>query len=229
MSLLHDKRFPQESPEYRSARNELLQAEIALRAQIEAVANKRRALPLGGPLKEDYAFTERSANGSETVTPLSKLFAENQDTLLLYHWMYGPDWKASCPMCNSLLDGLNGNARHLRKKISFAVVAKAPVETLNKWAEGRGWNHLRVLSHSNTSFAKDYNAEWKGDYGDLHPILNVFVKRDGVIRHFWASEMYFVKPEEGQHMRHADLLWSLWHALDLTPAGRGTDWLPTAD
>ena len=56
------------------------------------------------------------------------------------------------------------------------------------------------------------------------PLCNVFTKADDGIYHFWASEMLFA-PLDG-HARHIDLLWPLWNFLDLTPEGRGTDWLP---
>src|SRR5438128_4985014 len=80
--------FPQESAEYRKARNELLAAEIELRRQIEAVAAARRKLPLGGQLAQDYVFDEGPADLSEQgevrQTRLSKLFDPGKDSLLVY-------------------------------------------------------------------------------------------------------------------------------------------------
>ena len=75
MTLLHEVRFPGESDEYRRARNELLQAEIDLRRQIEAVAAQRRTLPLGGAVPSDYEFDEWD-EGANTARPvrLSELF-----------------------------------------------------------------------------------------------------------------------------------------------------------
>src|SRR5258705_9447249 len=83
---IHDKRFPNESPAYRAARDRLLESEMALRRQIEAVADERRALPPGGLVKEDYVFEE-----GDDARPLrlSELFGD-KDVLMLYSFIYGP-------------------------------------------------------------------------------------------------------------------------------------------
>lgn len=78
MRARHEIRVPGESPEYRAARNDLLEAEIELRRSIEAVAARRRALPPGGVVPEDYAFEE----AARTVR-LSELFAPGKDTLVV--------------------------------------------------------------------------------------------------------------------------------------------------
>ena len=57
-------------------------------------------------------------------------------------------------------------------------------------------------------------------------MLNVFVNRDGAIRHFWSSEEWYIPPEPGQNPRHVDFMWPLWGLLDHTPEGRGRDWMP---
>ena len=74
----HDKRFPNESEAYRNVRNEMLEAEINLRRQTEAVAALRRKLPNGGELKEDYVFEEMDANGNIKQTKFSELFASGE-------------------------------------------------------------------------------------------------------------------------------------------------------
>src|ERR1700686_2999356 len=111
-SPLHSVRFPGESESYRAARNDLLYAEIALRKQIEAVAELRRKLPLGGALPQDYAFEEGPADlddSSATRTVrMSELFQPGKDTLLVYSFMYGPEMASACTACTSILDGLNG-------------------------------------------------------------------------------------------------------------------------
>src|SRR5262245_2158193 len=81
---LHDVRFPGEPPRYRTARNKLLKDEVALRAQIEAVAKTRRKLPLGGAIPEDYVFDEMAADGSVRQVRLSELFVPGHDTLIVY-------------------------------------------------------------------------------------------------------------------------------------------------
>src|SRR5689334_1443192 len=81
--------YPNESADYRAARNALLDEEIRLRAQIEKVAAQRRALPPGGELKEDYVFERIGANLLPEKVKLSELFGPH-DTLILYSFMYGP-------------------------------------------------------------------------------------------------------------------------------------------
>lgn len=214
----HDRRFPNESPQYREARNNLLQAEIDLRAAVERVAAQRRALPPGGAVPQDYVFA--GANGT---VRLSDLFTGADRPLLVYGFMFAPDDADPCPMCNAFLDGLDGNLPHLRRQADIAIVAKAPIDTLTAWADSRGWRHLRLYSSGDTSFNKDYHAE--NEAGDQLPTLNVFCRRDGAIRHTWSSELMFCPGLDGGDPRHVDLMWPLWNLLDLTPQGRG-DWYP---
>ena len=229
--------FPNESAEYRRARNALLDAEVALRAQIEAVAAQRRALPPGGEVREDYVFERLGGNGMPEPVRLSELFGSHA-ALILYSFMYGPDRDTPCPGCTHLLDGVNGAARHIGQRAALFVVAKSPLARLAAWAHERGWDHLRFLSTAGNAFDADYF----GDTSRLSPemrrshgvpdgrdwdetIFNVFRREDGVIRHFWGSELSFAPSEPDQHHRSGDLTNPLWGLLDLTPEGRG-DFFP---
>ena len=80
--------FPNESPEYRAARNKLLEREVALRREMEAVAAEIRALPPGGAVPEDYEFEHIDAQGVPAKVRLSELFRSGTDTLILYHYMF---------------------------------------------------------------------------------------------------------------------------------------------
>lgn len=228
MGRFHDKSFPGESEAYREARDALLAAEMDLRRQMESVAALRRKLPLGGKLKEDYIFEEgaRDLSDLETIkrTRFSELFAPGKDSLILYSFMYALDADTPCPMCTSILDGLNGNAPHVQDRVNLAVVAKAPIRKIRSWAKGRNWHNLRLLSSGNNAYNGDYFAEG-AEWGQM-PALNVFRRRDGGIYHFYNAELLYAPHEEGQHPRHVDLIWPLWNLFDLTPVGRGTDWYP---
>ena len=231
MATIHEKRFPGENTEYRTARDELLTAEIQLRKQLEDVAALRRKLPLGGKLQEDYIFEKGAADLADQTTVkqtrFSELFVPGKNSLVIYSFMYGPDWENACPMCNSLLDSLDGSAPHLEDRINLAVVAKAPIQKIRAWAARRGWNNLRLLSSANNSYNLDYFAETPD--GDQLPDINVFHKTADGIFHFYNTEVFFVPSEAGQDPRHADLIWPLWNVLDLTPEGRGADWYPKID
>ncbi|HWX74401.1 MAG TPA: DUF899 family protein [Solirubrobacteraceae bacterium] len=228
---LHDFRFPNESEAYRSARDELLAAEIELRRETERVAAQRRALPLGGAVSSDYAFQEwdRDADAPHEVR-LSELFGE-KDTLFLYSFMVVPGeqglpFVGPCPSCTSIIDSVDGALPHITRRIAFAVAAGAPIEEFRAHGERRGWRHARQLSARGTSYSRDYGAE-DAD-GFQWPLATVFARRDGEIHHTWSSELWFLGGEEGQGPRHVDFMWPIWAVFDRTPDGRG-DWEPKLD
>jgi predicted dithiol-disulfide oxidoreductase (DUF899 family) len=227
---IHSKTFPGETGEYRRARDDLLRAEMDLRAHTEAVASQRRGLPLGGEVPTDYLFEgwDNKAHAVREVR-LSELFDNGTDTLFLYSFMFIPGVKGlplevGCPSCTSIIDAIDGEVPHITQRISFAVEAKAPIERFEAHARTRGWRHARLLSSAHTSYRRDYNAE-EGDGSQL-PMATVFVRRDSRIRLFWSSEVFFAQTEQGQDPRHVDFLWPLWAVFDHTPDGRGTDWSP---
>jgi len=201
---------------------------MELRRRTEEVAALRRQLPAGGRLPEDYEFDEVmvDASGAERVRTvrLSELFAPGQPTLLVYSYMYGPAMATPCTMCTSILDALDGEAPHVRDPVSFAVVAKSPIDRVRQVARERGWRNLRLLSSSRNSYNHDYHGETAD--GDQMPMLNVFVKRDGSVYHSYGTELLYAPAAPGQDGRHVDMIWPLWNLFDLTPEGRGTSWYP---
>jgi len=220
--MKHSVRFPGESEAYRSAREQLLDDEIALRRNMETVAAKRRNLPLGGEVPQDYVFDEEQGQ-----VRMSQLFSPGKDTLVIYSYMFGPQMAKPCPFCTSILDGLDGEAPHIMQRVNLAVAAKSPIARIREFARGRGWRNLRLLSSANNSYNHDYHAEKPN--GDQIPALNVFVRRDGRIHHFYNTELLYAPPEKGQDGRHVDLIWPLWNMFDLTPEGRGEKWGPRFD
>lgn len=216
-------KFPNEGKAYRTARDKLLRAEIALRKRIEDVAAMRRKLPPGGVVPEDYVFEELDGAGAKRSIPLSGLFGD-RDTLVAYSFMYGPKMAQACPMCTAMLDGLNGNAQHIAQRANLVVIAKSPIQRILDFARERGWRNLRLLSCAGNSYSRDYFGE--SPEGGQLPVLNVFVRRKGKIRHSYATELLFAKAAPGQNNRHVDTIWPLWNLLDFTPEGRGKDWYP---
>jgi predicted dithiol-disulfide oxidoreductase (DUF899 family) len=214
----HDLHFPNESVEYRAARNRLLEAEIALRRQTEAVAVLRRAMPPGGEVREDYVF-----EGETGAERLSELFGD-KSVLLLYSFMYGPKMERACPSCTSFIDALDGEMRHIRQRVAIAVVARSPLARFKAHAQARGWRDTRLLSSAGNSFQPDYHGE--DAEGSQRPIMNVFARRGGKIRHVWASELAFAPRDIGEDPRHIDGFWPLWGILDLSPEGRGEQFRP---
>lgn len=231
--------FPNESAEYRQARNALLDAEIALRRQTEAVAAQRRALPPGGEVPEDYVFERIGAHSRPEPVKLSELFGEHE-TLLLYSYMFGPERDVPCPGCTHLLDGLDGAARHVPQKAAFYVAARSPIARLAAWAHERGWNHLKLISTAGNAYPSHYYGNtaaltpemraqrgYKPEENWDEPMLNVFRKEaDGTVRHFWGSELVFAPEDPGQNHRGLDAVDPLWGLLDTLPEGRGADFFP---
>ena len=232
--------FPNESAEYRKARELLLVKEIEERRAMEAVASARRALPKGGALKEDYIFEEIGASGAFVKTRLSELFGPASDSLIIYNFMFPRDsqdtrppgtetstrrlrlFESPCPSCVALLDQLDGAARHVRHRLNFVVVAKTSATNLASFGKERGWRFLRLLSSGGTSFKRDYHGETAS--GEQRPMLNVFSRTDGEIRHFWSSELLYAPADQGQDPRHLGTLEPLWTIFDFTPEGRPSGW-----
>jgi predicted dithiol-disulfide oxidoreductase (DUF899 family) len=232
--------FPGESAEYRAARDRLLDQEIELRRAMEGVAAARRALPPGGLVAEDYVFQGQGADGAATDVRLSELFAPGKDSLVVYSFMFPRDpdddrpppaygrtaslslAQGPCPSCVALLDQLDGAAEHATQQINLAVVAKAPLARVLAFARERGWRHLQLLSSAATTYNRDYLGET--ETGRQRPMLNVFHRDCGTIRHFWGSELFYAPSDPGQDPRHVGTLEPVWNLFDLTPEGRPADW-----
>ena len=233
--------FPNESAAYREARNTLLNAEIALRRQTEAVAEMRRALPPGGEVPEDFVFERIGAHSRPEPVRLSELFGEHR-SILIYSYMFGPERDVPCPGCTHLLDCLDGAARHVPQRAPLYVVAASPLARLAAWAHHRGWNHLELMSTAGNG----YNAHYYGNTAALtpamraargykdgedwdEPMLNVFTKDGETIRHFWGSELVFAPDDPGQDHRGIDFADSVWGLLDTIPDGRGAEFFPKVE
>ena len=214
-------RFPNESKEYRRAREALLAEEIELRRHIERVAEQRRALPPGGKVTKDYRF-----EGELGPVNFAGLFGD-KPTLVVYSYMFGPQRERPCPMCTSLLSAWDGEARDVEQRVALAVIARSPIERLVAFKRERGWRSLRLYSDTTGEFSRDYHA--LNPEGGDDPALNVFTRRDGTIRHFWSGEMGFGTADPGQDPRGAPDLMPIWTILDSTPEGRGTEWYPKLD
>jgi predicted dithiol-disulfide oxidoreductase (DUF899 family) len=218
LAALNTIRYPNESPEYRRARQALLIEEIELRRHLERVAEQRRALPPGGEVIKNYRFQSETGPVS-----FADLFGGKQ-TLLVYSYMFGPQRARPCPMCTSLLSAWDGEARDVEQRVALAVVARSPIERLVAFKKERGWRDLKLYSDASGDFSRDYRAITPDGGDDAN--LNVFTRANGKICHFWSGEMGPESADPGQDPRGAPDLMPLWTLLDFTPEGRGTDWYP---
>jgi predicted dithiol-disulfide oxidoreductase (DUF899 family) len=120
--------------EWQAAREELLVLEKEHTRQGDELARRRRELPWV-PLGKEYRL---DTVGGEK--PLAELF-EGRSQLLVYHFMFGPDYEAGCPTCSSMVDGIDGLLPHLHARdVTFVLVSQAPLEKLQAYKHRMGWS-----------------------------------------------------------------------------------------
>ena len=205
-------KYPNESKKYREARDKLLKEEQKLVDQVKAVAQMRRKLPIGGELKEDYTFewaTDGKVGGN---VKFSELFGD-KDTLILYSYMYGPNWgEHCCPTCTSIIDGFDRAWYQVsRSGAAFVAIAKASPEQIHAWAKRRGWTQIPLVSSIHSPYPLDYKCQDPKDDDMQWSMMHVFKRQNGKIYHFWGCELT---------ANHIDTVWSYWNLMDMTPQGR---------
>ena len=207
--------YPNESTKYRAARGSLLKDEQALVDKVKSLAEKRRRLPLGGQLKEDYVFQWANDGKVGRRVKFSKLFGDKK-TLLIYSFMFGPSWDNPCPSCTSLMDGFDRTSYQVTRDAAFVAIAKAPAKKINAWARKRGWSQIALVSGYESPYQADYRCQGESDDMQL-PVMHVFRKRNGKIFHFWGTELSW---------NHVDTVWPYWNLMDFTPEGRPDNLTP---
>ncbi len=207
---MSELRYPNESREYREARDALLKDEQELVDRKKAVAAKRRMLPLGGKLKENYSFEWANDGKVGRSVMLSELFGD-KNTLILYSWMFGPNWDSPCPACTSLMDGFDRSWYQVSQDAAFVGIAKAQPERIEAWAKERGWPQIELVSGYGSPFQADYKCQDPKNDDMQQPVMLVFTKKGGGIFHFWSTEL---------PSNHVDTVWPYWNLMDFTPEGR---------
>ena len=208
--------------EWIDARKALLVKEKELTRLRDQVSRERRNLPWE-KVETDYAF-----QAPKGAMRLSDLF-DGRSQLIVYHFMYGPDWDAGCPSCSYLADHFNPAIVHLNQRdISMVAVSSAPVPVLEAYRKRMGWSFLWVSSANNT-FNRDYGVSFSKEdveNGDTYynykkmafpsteaPGVSVFFKDDhGIIYHTYSV-----------YERGLDMFITAYHYMDLVPKGRDED------
>jgi predicted dithiol-disulfide oxidoreductase (DUF899 family) len=206
-----------ESAEYRAARTALLEEEIALRRQIERVAEHRRALP-PGPVAKDYRFLDEQDN----ELSLADLFGAHS-TLFTYLWMYGPERERPCPMCTSFVGSFDVPLPDIEQRLALAIIGRSPVARQLAFARERGWRNLKFYQPIGDDFERDMNwvvdgEEWAGVF--------VWQREGDAVRLFWAAEGGPETADPGFDPHLAPDPTPLWNLIDWTPEGRAKDWYP---
>ena len=208
--------------EWLTARKVLLEKEKEFTRLRDQLSEERRELPWV-KVEKEYLFD--SVNGKET---LAELF-ENRSQLIVYHFMYGPDWEEGCPSCSFWADNFNNIIIHLNHRdITMIAVAKARLETLESYKVRMGWS-FKWASSFNNDFNSDYQVSFTPkelDKGEVYynytkttfpseegPGISVFYKNyDGDIFHTYSC-----------YARGLDILNGAYHYMDLVPKGRDED------
>ncbi len=213
--------------EWLEARLALLKKEKEFTKMRDQLSAERRALPWT-KIDKKYAFA--TARGAES---LADLFGKCSQ-LMVYHFMFGPDWEEGCPSCSFWADNYNGIDVHLaHRDITFLAISRAPLATLEAYKKRYGWSFDWVSSLGN-DFNFDFNVSFSPDelergevYYNYHnttfpsseaPGLSVFYKNDrGEVFHTYSC-----------YARGLDILNSAYHHMDMAPKGRDEDELPYA-
>lgn len=207
------------------ARMQLLEKEKEFTRARDALSRERRRLPWER-VEKDYVF--EGPSGKES---LAELF-DGCSQLIVYHFMYGPDWDAGCKSCSYLADHFDPAVVHLRQRdVSMVAVSKAPLPVLDAFKRRMGWRFKWVSSFEN-DFNRDYHVSFTQDEidnGDAYynyrtqgfpsteaPGVSVFYKDDdGTIFHTYSV-----------YGRGLDMFITAYHYLDHAPKGRDEDDLP---
>jgi predicted dithiol-disulfide oxidoreductase (DUF899 family) len=211
--------------EWLAARKELLAQERELTRQRDALNAGRRKLPMV-EIDKKYEF-----EGNDGLAALPDLF-EDRGQLLIYHFMFEPDWDEGCPSCSFLVDNI-GHLSHLHARdTTLAVVTRAPLTKTEPFRQRMGWT-VPWYSSFGSDFNYDFHVtldqavapveynyrdlaalgpDWQGWSGEMHGIT-AFLRRGERVFHTYSS-----------YARGTDLLSGTYNWLDLTPRGRQEDW-----
>lgn len=191
----------------------------------DELSKERRELPW---VKVDKEYIFNSSSGKET---LSDLF-EGKSQLIIYHFMYGPEWEEGCPSCSFWADNFNGINVHLNHRdINLVCVSRAPTRELEAYKKRMGWS-FKWLSSLDSDFNYDYQVSFtpeEMEKGEVYynykngsfpseeaPGISVFYKDEfGEIFHTYSC-----------YSRGLDMLNGAYHYMDLVPKGRDEDELP---
>ena len=204
------------------ARKALLEGEKAWTKERDRLSTQRRALPW--VKVEDYVF-------DSPIRPvaLSQLF-DGRSQLIVYHFMFDPEWTDGCPSCSFLVDHVEGAQQHFEHRdISFACISRAPIEKIEAYKRRMGWRFQWVSSFRNrfnfdfhVSFTPEMRATGAVEYNfeqGLDPEINelpglsVFaLQPDGAIYHTYSS-----------YARGGEVLLGTYDFIDLGPKGRQED------
>jgi predicted dithiol-disulfide oxidoreductase (DUF899 family) len=215
--------------EWLAARKELLEQEKELTHRSDELARQRRELPWV-PVEKEYSF--ETSEGTKT---LAELF-DGRSQLLVYHFMFGPEYQAGCPTCSAGADTFNGAVPHLNARdVTFLCISRAPLERLQAYERRMGWT-FPWASSAGTDFNFDFDVSHTEEQlapfleGDVPPVvaqlaaasgtdpagylaegpgLSAFALSDSVVYHTYST-----------YARGLEIMLGFYPLLDRVPRGR---------
>lgn len=208
------------------ARKELLASEKELTRQRDRVSALRRDLPWVR-VEKNYVFD--GPGGRES---LADLFA-GRSQLIVYHFMFDPQWEAGCKSCSFLADHYNPSVIHLAQRdVTLVTVSRAPLDKIEAFRRRMGWS-FKWVSSFNTDFNRDFHVSFTPEekergqveynygvsryFSSEGPGLSVFALDTGAVYHTYSV-----------YSRGLDILIGAYNLLDLVPKGRDEDGLPSS-
>jgi predicted dithiol-disulfide oxidoreductase (DUF899 family) len=229
--------------EWLAARIKLLEEEKELTQRSDEVARHRQALPW---VRVDKPYRFETEEGSASLADLFR----GRSQLLVYHFMFGPDYTAGCPVCSSIADGFNGSVVHLANHdVMFWAISRAPLPKLQAYKRRMGWNFPWASSFRsdfnydfNTSVTEEQQRSGMVEYNfrtnDVRPTLEAGKKgplaelaatvgadwatysREAPGMSAFALEDGIVYHTYSAYERGVDAIWGMYQWLDRAPLGR---------
>jgi predicted dithiol-disulfide oxidoreductase (DUF899 family) len=204
-----------------AARLELLSAEKEFTRQRDALTRRRMAMPWER-VEKSYRF-----EGPDGALSLTDLF-DGRSQLIVYHFMFAPDWDEACKSCSFWADNFNGIPVHLgHRDVTFTAVSLAPLAKIDAYKKRMGWSFPWVSSHG-SDFNFDYHASFTPEQIAAGTYYNYQVQPNKVSEQVGIS--VFARNERGEvfhtyscYSRGVDMLNGAYHYLDLVPKGRDED------
>jgi predicted dithiol-disulfide oxidoreductase (DUF899 family) len=211
------------SPDWLTARRQLLEKEKAFTRLRDELSRERRALPWER-VEKNYVFQTRDGRES-----LAELFA-GRSQLIVYHFMFGPDWDGGCKSCSFWADNFNGIICHLNQRdVSMVAISRASLEKLEAFRKRLGWT-FKWASCAGNDFNFDYHVSFRPEQAG--EAMYNFAKDDGSNEELPGISV-FTKDPNGTllhtyscYSRGLDMMNTAYHYLDLVPKGRDEAGLP---
>ncbi|MBI3784549.1 MAG: thioredoxin family protein [Deltaproteobacteria bacterium] len=203
-------------------RTALLAKEKELTRLRDELSQQRRELPWERVDKE-YVF-----DGSQGPQTLADLFGKCSQ-LIVYHFMFAPDWDAGCKHCSFWADNFNGIDVHLKHRdVSFVAISRAPFSKIEAYKKRMGWSFTWLSSFRN-DFNYDYQASFRPEEMAAGAVFYNYTKQTMDIAEREGVSVFYKDPRGtifhtySSHARGIDMLNCAYNYLDLAPKGRDED------